>query len=84
MAPHQKAAISPRVGGCKDDRDCPDPDSDSKNAEVELKDSKEFVKWQQSDARIAMVTPYRLDEFVDQKKADDLRDFWYDYGKATK
>ena len=86
LASHQKVGVSPRVGPCKEDQDCPDPDDESKAAEVELDDAKEFVDWQKSDDRIAFMIPYRLDDFVRMKggKADDLRDYWYDYGKGTK
>ena len=84
---YQKVAVSPRIG-CDQDpsvTDCPDPDSSSKSAKTELSDAKEFVKWQQDDDTIAMISPYRLDDLVENNDDyDDLRKFWYDYGKATK
>lgn len=81
---HQKVAISPRVGCDSEARDCPDPDDSAENAKVELDDAHRFQSWQRNDPLIAMMSPYRLDDLVVADDADDLRDFWYKWGKSTK
>jgi len=81
---HQKVAVSPRVGCDSEARDCPDPDDSAENAKVELDDAHRFQSWQRNDPLIAMMSPYRLDDLVVADDADDLRDFWYKWGKSTK
>ena len=80
MASHQKVAIIPEVTHDKHWDGC----DDECVAKVELQDAKDAVDWQEKDSRVAFINPYRLDDLVTNKDADDLRKFWYDFGKGTR
>lgn len=45
----------------------------SKSAKTELSDAKEFVKTQQEDDTIAMISPYRLDDLVEKTTTTTVR-----------
>jgi len=83
LASHQKVAVVPMIGPAQDI--C----NDKCFAQVELQDAKDFVAWAESDSRVALIAPYVWDGgtgegLVDMDDADDLKQYWQKYGRATK
>jgi hypothetical protein len=84
LADHQKIGVVPMVGSAQDICD------DECFAEVELQDAQDWVAWANSDDRVALIAPYLWKTFGDEigmrdmGHADDLRDFWEDFGRGTK
>ena len=84
---HQKVAVIPGVGHPIDNFKICD---DSCTAQIELQDAKDTVAWAQSDSRVALVAPYRWSATGSEtglkqlSDADDLRNYWQNFGKGTK
>ena len=85
MADHQKVGIIPQAVS-NTGKIC-----DSKcMAKLCLQDAKDAVHWANEDSRVALIAPYAWWRDGDEhgagqmKDADDLRQFWSDFGVSTR